>query len=154
MSESKILGIRSSSKEIRYAILEKKTDSTIVFTNRETENKLVYPASLYQIDVKLKWLRDELHRIFRQNSNITQVVIKTNEFGIIENKATRKSTYADAIIICVAVELQIPVSCKLYSQIGSNSKGCETLVQKRGFHTKKYWDTKIADAILAALSEL
>ncbi len=152
MAIRKILGIRTSPTEIRYALLEKGDDGSISFVNRSGESKLQYPASQTTTADKLKWLKGEIDRIFRQSPDIEQVVIKTNEFSGSENKSKRESTYADAICILVASERNVPVSCKLYSQIGSTSSEAKRHAEGRVGRTDKYWDAKIADAVLAAYS--
>jgi hypothetical protein len=127
-------------------------DSSIEFMNRDTENKLQYPASHATTDAKLRWLKGELDRIFRQSNGVSQMVIKTNEFAGSENKSKRESTYAEAVCILTAAEQNVPVSCKLYSQIGSTSSESKRHAEERVGRTDKYWDNKIADAVLAAFS--
>lgn len=152
MPNQKILGIRTSPTEVRYALLERHDDGSIEFLNRDTESKLQYPASHATTDAKLRWLKGELDRIFRQSTGISQMVIKTNEFAGSENKSKRESTYAEAVCILAAAEQDVPVSCKLYSQIGSTSAEAKHHAEERVGRTDKYWDNKIADAVLAAFS--
>ena len=122
--------------------------------NRASESKLQYPASHTTTDDKLKWLKGELDRTFRQSTDISQVVIKTNEFSGSENKSKRESTYAEAVCILAASEQNVPVSCKLYSQIGSTSTDARRHAEDRVGRTDKYWNNKIADAVLAAYRAL
>lgn len=117
----KFLGIRTSPSEVRYAILENSADRGVVFVNATSENKLQYPASLTTTPEKLMWLKSEMDRIFRQVPDIEQIILKTNEYTGTESKSKRESAYADAICILAASEHQIPVVCKLYTQIGSTS---------------------------------
>lgn len=152
MPNRKILGIRTSPKEVRYALLEWHGDGSVDFVNYSGESKLQYPASYTTTADKLKWLKGELDRIFRQSPDIEQVVIKMNEFSGRENKPKRVSTYADAICILAASENNVPVSCRLYSQISSTSTDAKRDAENRVGRTKKYWDNRIADAVLAAHS--
>lgn len=152
VASRKILGIRTSPSEIRYAVLEKSSDGIVSFANRGGETKLQYPASHTTTSEKLKWLKGELDRIFRQIPDIEQMIIKTNEFSGTENKSKRESSYADAICILAAAEHQVPVSCKLYSQIGTTSKTAMNNAEKRVGRTEKYWNKQIADAVLVAYS--
>ena len=152
MSNKKILGIRTSPTEIRYALLETSAGGHIDFINCSSESKLQYPATHTTAESKLHWLKSEIDRIFRQSPGVTQVIIKTNEFSRAENKAKRESAYADAICILSAAEHNIPVICKLYTQIGTTSKDVKLKAESMVGRTEKYWDTKIADAIMAAYS--
>jgi hypothetical protein len=43
-------------------------DRDITFLNRISENKLVYPAGIEELQAKLKWVKDEFDSIFRQNN--------------------------------------------------------------------------------------
>jgi len=152
MSSNITLGVRNSPNEVRYVLLENHGDGTTCFMNHAGENRLQYPASLTETKDRLKWLKDELDRIFRQTPGIRQVVIKTNEFTGSETKPKRESAYADAICILVAAEHSVPVSCKLYTQMGSTSGEAKNHAENRVGRTAKHWDTRIADAALAAYS--
>lgn len=154
MKRTKTIGIRTSPAEIRYAILSRDVNDNIIFVNADGENKLVYPASLSSEQEKLKWLKAELDRIFRQENDIEMMVIKTNEFAGTENKSKRESTYADAICMVVAADHNVDVACKLYTQIISSSKNATAHAEERVGRTNKYWNSKMADAVLAAYSEM
>jgi len=148
----KILGIRVSSDCVRYAILEKIGDK-IVFVNKTTENRLVFPANFDSINQKLLWIKNELERIIRQNTDIARIVIKTNEF-LQENKSIRATNYVDAVCILVAAEKGISVYTKLYSQIGATNGNVKERAEHKIGRTEKYWDSKMADATLCAYQEL
>lgn len=148
----RVLGIRTSTTEIRYALLEDDADGNMHFINKDGENKLQYPATEDDIASDLKWLKTELDRIFRQKPNIEQVMIKTSEYSGIENKSKRKSTYAEAVCILTAAEHNTPVSCKLYSQLRVSSGNVKQRAEELVGRTDKYWDSKIADAVMAAYS--
>lgn len=150
----KVLGLRASAAEVRYALLEKNYNNEIVFINQHTENKLVWPATTSTVEEKLVWIKAELVRILRQNNNIEKIAIKTNEFAGTETRAKRETTYIDAIFILVAAEHNISVVKKLNNQIGSTSQKCKELAENCTGRTEKYWNTTIADAILVAYSEI
>lgn len=150
----KVMGIRSSSTEIRYAILEKNNGSDIIFQNRDYENKLVFPAGIEDLQVKLKWVKEEFDRIFRKNNDIEKIILKMNEYAGTENGAKRETTYTDAIILLVAAEYNIPIERKLYSQIGATSKQVKDRAESIVGRTDKYWNDKMADAIQCAAWEL
>ena len=150
----KFLGIRTSPSEVRYAILENSADRGVIFVNATSENKLQYPASLTTTPEKLRWLKGEMDRIFRQVPDIEQTILKTNEYTGTETKSKRESSYADAVCILAAYEHQIPVVCKLYTQIGSTSQESMGHAESRVGRIDKYWNKQIADAILAAHSAM
>ena len=145
----KVLGIRCSTKEIRYAILEKQGDD-IVFTNKDSENRLIFPVSIQEIEKKLKWCRTEISRIVRQNGDIDCVVIKVNEFSRGENLSKREGAYMDGVVMLTIHEHNIPVLKKLYNQIGANSSNILKLAENIDGRTNKYWSKSIADAIQCA----
>lgn len=150
----KVLGMRASTSEIRYAILAKSDDGTIVFVNKDMEHKLVYPAGIDNIEQKLKWLKDEMLRVVRQNPDICKIVIKMNEYTGTENGAKRETTYADAIFLLVAAENNIPIERKLYNQIGASSRDVKEKADHYVGKTGKYWNKQIADAIQCAFWEI
>lgn len=149
----KVLGLRASSSEIRYAILEK-TSNEILFINQATENRMVYPANMDNIELKLKWTRDEINRVIRQNPDISKISIKTNEYAGSETSAKRETIYTDAIFLLVAAENNIQVVRKLYSQIGASSKNVKEKAEAKVGRTDKYWNSTMADAIACAYWEI
>lgn len=142
----KYMGIRVSSSEIRYAILNKTADDVIVFENLEGEHRLKYPTHCTMIETKLLWAKQELDRIFRQNPEIEQIVLKTNEFAS-ETKVKRETTYIDAVVLLMCAEKNVNVVTKLYSQIGTTSKQTLEHAESRVGRPEKYWNKTIADAI-------
>lgn len=149
----KVLGIRASAQELRYAILDKNSDGDIIFVNKDSEHCLRYPATVQNIENKLYWVKQEFDRIFRQHSPINKIVIKMNEYAVTENAAKRETSYLDAIILLLAVERNIQVQRKLYSQIGTTSKKTKEDAESRVGITEKYWNTTMADAINCAFWE-
>jgi len=149
----KVLGLRASSSEIRYAILEK-TSNEIQFVNQASENKMVYPAYVNNIELRLKWTQDEMNRVIRQNPNIDKIIIKTNEYAGSETSTKRETIYIDAIFLLVAAENNIQVVRKLYSQIGAISKDVKEKAEARVGRTDKYWNSAMADAIACAYWEI
>lgn len=144
-----VLGLRASAQEIRYAILEKSDLDEIVLVNKNSENRIKYPASIGDIEEKLEWAKSEIDRILRINPEIERIVVKTNEY-VKESATTRETTYMDAIFLLAAKENNISVTRKLNSQIGSTSSKAKNLAESRVGKTEKYWNNTIADAILAA----
>jgi len=62
-----ILGMRTASTCVRYAIVEW-DGQTATLVNAGAENKLDFPADSQEIAQKLLWLHDELERILRMYS--------------------------------------------------------------------------------------
>jgi hypothetical protein len=146
------LGIRTSPSEVRYALIKKGADGNIELINRDSENKLRYPVAFKSMPERMKWLKSEIDRVFRQTPNIANAVIKTNEYMGSENASKRESAYAEAICILSAAECNVPISCKLYTQLGTKSKDVVRQAEERVGRTSKYWNAKMADAVMAALS--
>lgn len=149
-----VLGLRASSQEIRYAILEKDEYNNIVFMNQTGEHKLKYPSNIDLVEEKLNWIKVEIDRVLRQNPSIEKIAIKTNEYAGAESVSKRETTYVDAIFLLCAAEHQLPVSRKLNSQISSNSTHAKEYAESRVGKTDKYWNSTIADAILVAYWEI
>jgi Holliday junction resolvasome RuvABC endonuclease subunit len=145
----KVLGVRCSTREIRYAILEKQGDN-IVFINKDLENRLIFPVNIQEIEKKLKWCKEEIKRILRQNGDISCVVIKVNEFSRGENLSKREGTYIDGVVMLTIHEHNIAVSKKLYNQIGANGSNILNLAENIDGRTDKYWNKGMADAIQCA----
>ncbi|MFC1676633.1 hypothetical protein ACFL3G_06175 [Planctomycetota bacterium] len=147
-----ILGIRTSSKAIRYAILEWDKQK-VTFLNSGTENKLDYPASIQTVEQKLNWLYQEIERVLRQYNSIEHIVVKTNEY-VREKAATRQSTYMDGVIMLIAAQRGKKLSTKLYANIqkGLGSKKIQAFAEQVASRSAKYWNTQMADAVVAAWS--
>jgi len=62
-----ILGIRTASTCVRYAIVEWDGQAASL-VNAAAENKLDFPADRQEISQKLQWLYSELGRIYRHVS--------------------------------------------------------------------------------------
>ncbi len=148
-----IIGIRASAKEIRYAILEKNSNGSVTFVNKNQEHCLRYPATVQTVETKLHWVKREFERIFRQYAPINKIIIKMNEYGN-ENGARRETSYIDAVILLLAAELNVPIERKLYSQIGTTSRQTKEHAESRLGRTDNYWNNTMADAINCAFREI
>lgn len=144
-----IIGIRASSQEIRYAILELDSNGNIVFINANTEHRIKYPATTNSIEEKLLWVKSEIERVLRIHTNIQKIYLKTNEYGT-ESTAKREAAYTDAMFLLTAKEHNIPIVRKIYSQISSSSSQAKMHAEQRVGRTEKYWNSTMADAILVA----
>jgi hypothetical protein len=146
---TRILGFRADPSRARYAIIEH-DGANFKFVNRATENRLVFPANLDQAPEKILWLYREIKRIFHADPDIERVVIKTNEFVMRETAAKRLSSYIEAGVMLYCEENKIPVGTKTYASLGTGSASAKEEAEQRVGKTAKYWDSKIADAILVA----
>lgn len=144
-----IIGLRASAQEIRYAILDTDDSGNVMFANRDSENRIKYPATIEKVEDKLQWVKSEIDRILRVNPAIERIYIKTNEYGI-ETAAKRETTYIDSIFLLSAKEHNIPVEKKLNSQIASTASKAKEYAESRVGRTDKYWNNTMADAILVA----
>lgn len=145
----RIIGLRASAQEIRYAILDTDVNGNIVFVNKDLENRIKYPATIDKVEDKLHWVKSEIDRILRVNPTIEKVYLKTNEYGT-ETATKRETTYIDSIFLLSAKEHNIPVEKKLNLQIESTASKAKEYAESRVGRTDKYWNNTMADAILVA----
>jgi hypothetical protein len=145
----KIMGFRADSVVTRYAIVN--FDGTSYgLENANCESRLVYPADMEQTSKKVLWLYREIERIYHTHSDIAVVVIKTNEYGLTEKAAMRESSYAEAAVVLLSEQHQKPVFIKTYASLSTKSADVKSHAEQRVGRTEKYWDNKIADAVIAA----
>jgi len=146
----KILGIRTSSTCVRYAIIEWNGNDALLI-NSATENKLNFPADKQTISQKLLWLNSELDRIYRINQDISKVAIKMNQFGT-EKMANRYSSNMDGVVILSAMKNMKQVKTFLYANIQTkmSSKKIKEFSEINVGKTEKYWDSPMADAVAVA----
>lgn len=144
-----VLGFRSDSSTPRYAIVEKDGDK-FLFINAASESRLCFPAGAAEDVDKLTWLYREFERIFSSNPNISRVVIKKNEFTQGDTAAKRQACYQDAALIMFCGIKGVPVCSKLYTSLDVKTSTVLTKAEERVGVTSKYWNNKMADAVVAA----
>jgi hypothetical protein len=145
----KVLGFRADPKGPRYAIVV--NDGTAIgLANAAGETRLSYPAGVTSPSEKADWLYREIQRVFRDHPDIARVVVKTNEYTQSDSKARRESAYAEAMVLLYCAQHQIPVDVKIYASLGTNSASVKEHAEARVARTPKYWDAKMADAVVAA----
>lgn len=149
----KILGVRTSNKNVRYAILN--NDSGSIIWENINNNRLLYPKDMSGIAQKIVWLSKELRRILEQTPNIDKIVIKVPEYGRIDSASNRASIYLDAVVILEATarDIVIPVDLKTYRHLNTRSSEVKDFVECHIGRCNSYWDSTIADALAAAYSE-
>lgn len=88
----KILGIRTAPQQIRYALID--TDgNTCNLLNGNAENSLKLPATITSVESQLKWVKEELSRVIRQNADITKIALKVPEFAGSKTNTSRPELY-------------------------------------------------------------
>lgn len=145
---TKVLGFRADPSNARYAIVTH-DGSAFALENANAETRLVYPADIAEAPKKVLWLYREIERIFHADPTIERVVIKTNEYGLTEKAAMRESSYIEAVLMLLCEQRQIPVAIKTYASLSTRSADVKVHAEARVGRTAKYWDNKIADAIIA-----
>jgi len=145
----KVIGIRNSPTAIRYCVLEK-NGNDIVFVNQATENKIDIPKSLTTEFEKYSWIKSEFERVFDNQGPFSHVAIKQNENTPSRYTTLKPVIFIDCIATMVSIDKNIPFSFFNYNALGANSKESVTVAEGGVGRTNKHWDSKIADAILAA----
>lgn len=144
-----VLGVRLEPRKARYALVEY-DGAVFSLLNAEDETRLVLPPAISESAEKIDWLYRELERIFHSHPDIQKVCIKTNEFTQSDSKSKRETAYLEGAVLLFCQQRGIPVNIRTYSSIGTKSGDVKQHAESRVGRTKKYWDGKIADAIMAA----
>lgn len=145
----KILGVRTAPQQIRYAIVEF-NNGTATLLNAATENILRKPAHISQTSEHLKWVRDELARVVRQNPDLEKIALKTPEFQGSKTVSSRQGEYLDAMVFIVAADTGILVVSKLYSQMATKRADVLRYAEARVGKTASGWNEQMADAVAVA----
>ena len=144
----KVLGIRVEPKKTRYALVDYNgTDFTLL--NASAETRLSYPADVIEPDEKMNWLYRELERVLHENQDIAKVCIKTNEYTQSDTKSKRETAYLEGAVLLFSIHNGLPASTKIYASLATRSAD-ECHAEERVGRTSKYWDGKMADAVVAA----
>ena len=147
-----ILGIRTSTTTVRYAVLDC-SEMALSLVNANLENKIDFPAECRGIENKLHWVHQEMERVLRKYPGIKRIVIKANEYGRgCEKASSREAAYFDAVVLTIAGARQLPVEVKVYRMIGTRRDAVKSFAQTKVGVTKSYWNEQMADAVAAAWS--
>jgi hypothetical protein len=149
----KVLGIRNSPTDIRFAISEK-DNGTIVLNNINGENKLDFPKHLTLLSEKVGWLYQELENILSNNPEIKTIAVKQNENVSTKYSKVQETAFYDAIAHLVGNNKGINVNSYVYNNIGTKSKEVQKYAESFTGRTAKYWNSKMADAISVTVKEL
>lgn len=144
----KLLGFRSDPKTPRYALADGATDPPTLL-NANSESRLCFPADCVEEAAKVTWLYREFERIFHANPDIVKVVIKKGEFTQGDNNTKRVASYQEAALLLFCGLHNKPVATKIYASLGTRSANVREDAIARVGQTTRYWDNKMADAIIA-----
>ena len=145
----KAIGIRVDPKGARYAIVEY-DGASFTLLNANDESRLRYPANVATPAEKVDWLYRELERVLRDHNDAEKVCIKTNEYTQNDSKAKRESAYLEGVVLLFCAQKNLLSEVKIYASLGTKSGNVKAHAEQRVGKTIKYWDTKIADAVVAA----
>lgn len=149
----KVLGIRNSPTEIRFAISEK-IGNTIVLLNSNGENKLIFPKHLNSLSQKVGWLYQELENIISNNPDIKRIAIKQNENVSTKYSTVQDTAFYDAIAHLIGNDKGITINSYVYNNIGTKSKEVQSFSEGYTGKTTKHWNSGMADAIAVTIKEL
>lgn len=148
----KVMGIKASSAEVRYAVLEKSGNGNVTFCNQD-DNRLLFPKALMTDSKKLAWFFNEFDRLMAIHK-VCKVIIKLPESGRMETNASRFSHYLDAMMLLWAEKHDSPITCLgvQYRMLHTRSAEVCAFVRSKGIpETPHYWNVAIGDAIASAL---
>lgn len=145
----KVLGFRSDPITPRYAIVDAAA-MPLVLINSESESRLRFPADSKEDSVRLTWLYREFERVFHVYPDIDRVVIKKGELTPGDSNAKRSASYQEAALLLFCGQHNKQVFAKTYTSLNTNSAEVRDHAIARVGQTVRYWDSKMADAIVAA----
>lgn len=144
-----VLGFRSDPHMPRYALIER-TTKPLSLLNASSENRLCFPATCTEDMAKVTWLYREFERIFNAHPNIDRVIIKKSEFVQGDSIAKRTASYQEAALLLYCGLSNKTATTKVYASLSTNSKNVTSDAIARVGQTTKHWNSKMADAIIAA----
>ena len=148
-----VLGIRISPQRTRYALVRSE-NARYELINANTRSELIYPAGTDAPECRADWLYRELEQIIRENPDIEGVCIKVNESLFRDNKSSRESYRLEGVMLLLCNRTSKPVKMKTYKSLGTRRVDVKTHAKERVGSTTTNWTTEMADAVMAAWSEL
>jgi hypothetical protein len=145
----KVIGLRAEPGKTRFALVDYDGE-TFRLLNAQDESRLVYPADVTQAEAKAEWLYREFERLHHAHPDIVRACLKINEYTQSDTKAKRETAYAEGVILLFFKQKNIPVDAKIYASLSTNSGSVRQHAEQRVGRTERYWDAKMADAIIAA----
>ena len=147
----KVLGIRVDPQATRYALVDY-NGRVFTLLNASADSRLLYPADVTHPAEKVYWLYRELQRILHSNRDLSSACIKTNEYMGRESKPRRESAFLEGAVLLFCKQKTIPVTVKVYASLRTRSSDVQEDAEQRVGRTNTYWNTKMADAVVAAWS--
>jgi hypothetical protein len=145
----KILGFRSDPKTPRYALIDASMNP-LTLLNADAESRLCFPADCSSEAAQVTWLYREFERVFHIHPDIGRVIIKKGEFTQGDNNAKRIASYQEAALLLYCGLHNKPVVAKIYTSLATRSTQVKDHAITRVGQTTRYWDGKMADAVIAA----
>ncbi|HJX29870.1 MAG TPA: hypothetical protein VJ885_18360 [Thermoanaerobaculia bacterium] len=148
------IGFRNSPSTIRMAVLSQAAGN-VQLLNAASENRIPFPKQDLSLPDKLAWAKREIDRVLDQHKPLDAIIVKSNEYNRRgESFASREAAAIDSMVLLAAAERGVSVEARLYKQIATRSDKVKVDAEDQVGRTEKYWDTAMADAIMAALSAL
>ena len=136
-----VLGIRSTTTEIRYAIIDQNNNTMLNLSDHRVKiEQNLSNAEIFQ------WVYKEVDEITNQYK-IDRAVIKENAY-IRENKSVRLSNQLDAIILLALANKNIPSEIQL---LILREEKLLALAETKVGKTDTYWNKDIASCIVVAV---
>lgn len=145
----KVIGFRIIPNGFRYCIIQHNDDGTFEFLNKNSENKVMLPVGLLEME-SYAWVKQEFSRIIDANPDVSAIGLKHNENIKTCYSKLKQTMFFDAAITLVALDKHIEIIHFVYNQIGCNKNNVKQMAEKFVGKTTKYWDEKISDAIMVA----
>ena len=149
----KVMGIKVSTKDVRYAVLLDDQNLGVSFLNKAA-NKVVFPKEYKNRFDRAQYLLTEFTRLIQENAP-DRIVVKLFEPSSpgFRKFAVPLASFETAIALAAMVE-HVSVAERYFANIKLNSKTVEgyvtTHIAKQGIG----WDSHIVDALAVALKEL
>ena len=96
------------------------------------------------------WLYRELDRLIHEHNDVKKICIKTNEYTRGDTKPKRTTAHLEGVVLLFGARNNLPVDLKLYTSLGTRSANVREDAENRVGRTAMYWDSKMADAVVAA----
>jgi hypothetical protein len=146
----RVLGIRASTRHLRYCVLELDT-GTLTWINRDEEHRWIVPRASTAKPAILSDAYQEVTRLLgKYQPNRVSIKIAETPRG----HPDPKRVSVEAAIILAAAHKHLPVSEKRYRDLRTNSSEVGAEALKHVSKTNSHWDNELADALVAALREL
>lgn len=147
----RIIGVRASFKGFRFAVVDT-DDKTTTWLNKEERSGLFFADDIEDKSQMLVQAAELFQSVIQEYSPIDHVCIKTTELKGSVNQKTLLEHAFSSVLMLVAAQAKIPVSETSYKDFTTVHKGnVKAFAAKKFGKSPKFWDDKIAEALLAVL---